>query len=209
MDNHPSTPPPITYSPPPPKPGLFGTGIPSSVAFVVAILLFFLPFTEIKCSGSTFMTKSGLGYALGQEWKVASGFGSDLMKEEKTTKKEGDKDPATAKIFILAAAGLGILGLLSVFARSKAAAGFGIFAGVLAGGALIAFMVEMKKWFNDSMAKQATEKISSGDESSGLDKLGNTLNNLTFGFTPWFYVAIIAFFAAAFFSYKRMTSLRN
>lgn len=207
MDTHQPTPPPINYSPPPPNPGLFGTGIPSSVAFIVAILLFFLPFTEIKCSGTTLMSKSGLGYALGQDWKVAGGMGSDMMKDGMNTKEGGDKDPAIVKIFILAAAGLGLLGLLSVLVKSKSGAGIGIFCGVLAGGALIAFMFEIKKWFNDGMAKQAADKMSNS-ESSGLKGIGDTMNHLAFGFTPWFYVAVIAFFAAAFFSYKRMTSMK-
>ena len=35
------------------SPGMFGTGIPSTVAFAVGVLLFFLPFMEIKCGNST------------------------------------------------------------------------------------------------------------------------------------------------------------
>lgn len=205
MDSH--QPPPINYTPPVPNPGLFGTGIPSTVAFVVAILLFFLPFTEIKCGGTALMTKSGLGYALGQQWKVAGGFGRDMMKDMPS--KEDDMKEGNARIFILAAAGLGLIGLISTFIKSRSGSGIGIFSGVLAAGALIAFMIEVKKLFNAGLAKQAAEKAGGTGGSSDFDKIGDTLNSLVFGFTPWFYVTIVAFLAAAFFCFKRMSSFRS
>lgn len=207
MDSHQPTPPPINYTPPAPNPGLFGTGIPSSVSFIVGILLFFLPFTEIKCGGTALMTKSGLGYALGQQWKVAGGFGRDMMKDMPS--KDDDMKEGNARIFILAAAGLGLIGLLSTFIKSKSGSGIGIFSGILAAGALIAFMIEVKKLFNAGLAKQAAEKAGNAGESTGFDKLGDTLNSLAFGFTPWFYVTIVAFLAAAFFCFKRMSSFRS
>ena len=33
--------------------------------------------------------------------------------------------------------------------------------------------------------------------------------NISVDFTPWFYVAVVAFLAAAFFCYKRMSSMRS
>ena len=53
-------------------PGMFGTRIPSSVAFAVGVLLFFLPFAEIKCSRTVLTQKSGLDIALGNKWKPVS-----------------------------------------------------------------------------------------------------------------------------------------
>ena len=40
-----------SYAPSPANRGMFGTSVPSSVAFVVAILMFLLPFSDIKCGG--------------------------------------------------------------------------------------------------------------------------------------------------------------
>jgi len=76
--------------------------------------------------------------------------------------------------------------------------------GILAAGVLVAFMFDIKKWFNDGMAKQASEKATDGTDSLGLGKMGDV--KLSLAFTPWFYIAIIAFLAAAFFCYKRMTT---
>jgi hypothetical protein len=198
-----------TYAPAPASPGMFGTSIPSSVAFIVAILMFLLPFSEIKCGGSTLMNKSGLGFATGQKWKFAGGYGQDMMKDMDT--KTGKKKEGNAQIFILAALGLGVLGLFTSFVKSKGTGGIGTIAGLLGAGTLIAFMFDVKKWFNDGLAKEAAEKATSGADSIGLDKIGDTMNNMkpTLAFTPWFYVAIVAFLAAAFFCYKRMSSMKN
>ncbi len=53
----------------PPPAGLLGTKIPSSIAFLLAILLFLLPFAEIRCNGTAVANNTGLGIATGQEWK--------------------------------------------------------------------------------------------------------------------------------------------
>ena len=52
-----------------PSPGVFGTKIPSSSAFLLAIVLFLLPFAEIRCNGAAVANNTGLGIATGAEWK--------------------------------------------------------------------------------------------------------------------------------------------
>jgi hypothetical protein len=42
-----------------------------------------------------------------------------------------------------------------------------------------------------------------GGDVSGFDKLGDSIY-IAVDFTPWFYIAVIAFLVAAFFCYKRM-----
>ena len=49
--------------------GLFGTKIPASAAFLVGILLFLLPFAEVKCNGETVASNTGIGIAMGKDWK--------------------------------------------------------------------------------------------------------------------------------------------
>jgi hypothetical protein len=188
--------------------GLFGTKIPSSAAFLVGILVFLLPFSEIKCGGSTLMNQSGLGFAIGNEWKLAGGYGKDMMKDMNT--KPGEKT-GNSQIFIIAALALGLLGLGTTLANAKTGGRIGLVAGVLGAGVLIGFMFDVKKWFNDGLAKQAAEKSSDGADSLGLDKIGDTMNSMkpTLAFTPWFYIAVVAFLAAAFFCYKRMSAVKN
>src|SRR5690242_10989053 len=52
-----------------PSPGLFATKIPASAAFVLAVLLFFLPFAEVRCNGNAVVNNTGLGIAIGSPWK--------------------------------------------------------------------------------------------------------------------------------------------
>jgi len=86
--------------------------------------------------------------------------------------------------------------LLLSFANARSVAGGILVTGILAAGALIGLMLDLKKKFNSS--------------DPGIDNKPDNnmfgLNNVkpVLDFTPWFYVAIIAFLVAAFFSYRRM-----
>lgn len=190
--------------------GIFGTKVPSGVAFAVGILLFFLPFSEIKCNKSVMLNKSGLGFVIGQDWKVVNnlGFGGKDNSENMTnkTKTEGESN---AQYFAIAALGLGVLGLLLSFADAKLGGTAGVVTGILSAGALIGMMVTIKNWFNDSLAKEAVNKAQEGDDNLGLNKIGNSIkDNFTLDFTPWFYVSVVVFLAAAFFCYKRLQSTK-
>jgi len=195
-----------TYVSAPAAPGMFGTRIPSSVAFVLGILLFLLPFSEIKCTGTTLTNKSGLDFALGNDWKPASSYGKEFL-GKMTTKMTGKKE-GKSQIFAIAALALGILGLIVSFVATKNGLSIGVVTGVLAAGALIGLMFEVKKWFKDLLAEQAAEKVKEGADTLGLDKVGDSMN-AGIAFTSWFYIAIIAFLAAAFFCYKRMSASKT
>ena len=116
----PTQPTPILSAPAPaPAPGIFGTKIPSSVAFVVGILLFLLPFAEIKCGGTVIAKNTGLGIAMGKEWQsVASknmlGNNDNNDKDEGgVTKKQGLNQYALLALVI------GILGLVFSLLSTK------------------------------------------------------------------------------------------
>jgi hypothetical protein len=187
---------------------MLGTRIPSSVAFAIGILLFLLPFAEIRCGATKLAQKSGLDYAVGNDWKSVPDrlFGqSDLQKKSVTSGKEQE---GNTRYFILAALGLGVIGLAFSFATAKTGGSIGLVAGILSAGALVAYMLDLKKEFNKSLREQALDKAQEGANGLGIDQIGNTMNNLkpTLAFTPWFYIAVIAFLAAAFFCYRRMAS---
>ena len=189
-----------TYVQSRPNRGVFGTGIPATVAFAIGVLVFLLPFSEIKCGGTTLMSKSGLDYALGNNWKVmGAGLGKDLGGDDDLTSKANSKKEGNTQYFIIGALGLGVLGLIFSFMGRGGASG-GIVTGIVGAGALIGFMIDAKKWFNDGMAKEAAEKATDGADSLGMGKM----EALQFSFSPWFYVAVIAFLAGAVFCFMRM-----
>lgn len=123
----------------------------------------------------------------------------------KTTTKTDKKDP---NLFAMVALGLGILGLILSFTNAKAAIGGAMITGVLSAASLIGLMIDIKKKVKMDMPK------TSGDSDGGIldksfDKIGKSMSdslNISVDFTPWFYIALIAFLAAAVFSYLRMTS---
>jgi len=100
------------------------------------------------------------------------------------------------------------LGFLFTLTKSKPANQLAIVFGIIATGALVGLMLEVKKWFNQGLAKEAANKATEGADTIGLDKIGDSVKP-TLAFTPWFYVAALAFLAAAFFCYKRFQSVRT
>jgi hypothetical protein len=199
-----------TFAPASASPGMFGTKIPSAVAFAVGILLFLLPFAEIRCGGTKLATKSGLDFALDNKWKPAGGgmFGKNDMKDDALS--AGKEQKGNTQYFIIGALALGVIGLLLSFAGAKAGAG-GIATGILSAGALIGFMLDLKKNIANSMREQTLDKAKEGADNLGLDKIGSTMGDIkpTLAFSPWFYIAVIAFLVAAFFCYKRMQSSKT
>lgn len=200
-------PPPPTTTPTIPvataKPGIFGTKIPSTVAFAVGILLFFLPFADLKCNGTSFANQTGLGFATGSEWHTSVGqsndlFGSNDTKKITSTDKD-DKDKKKAQMFALAALGLAALGLLLSFTGPKLGGATGLLTGLLSTAALIGLMIDIKS----AVDKQATQPINN-NTTDNFNLNFNDSVKMTVDFTPWFYIAVIAFLVAAFFSYRRM-----
>jgi hypothetical protein len=203
MDEPQSTPAPVPASTA--LPGIFGTKIPSSVAFGIGVLLFFMPFIEIRCNNMTLQKVTGVQLATGFEVK---GPGSDnslvgsfekMDKEDSRLTSKGEKnDP---NMFALAALGLGIIGLVLSFLDKKGGVTGGVITGVLAVVALIATLIDVKQKVKMDMPELGNKARNAG--ATDFDKLGDSMY-VAVDFTPWFYIAVIAFAAGAWFCYKRM-----
>jgi len=189
--------------------GVFGTKIPSTIAFAIGILLFFLPFIDIKCNNMSLQQVSGFQLATGFKVNNKSSdnpFLNDVKTDKvdetitKTTTKSDKRDP---NIYAMIALGLGVLGLLLSFVKAKAASGGAMLTGIASAVALIGLMVDIKK----KVKMDVPSAGKSDDDVLGLNKLGQQMSdniNIRVEFTPWFYIAIIAFLAAAVFCYMRM-----
>ena len=206
----PSTPTPVLTTSP--SPGLLGTKIPSTVVFTLGVLLFFMPFAELKCKqntqetaggfnfnlgGETAISNTGFGLATGKQWKVEmSGLGGLFGGNSNQLNKDQPKqDPNN---YAIAAMALGIIGLLFCFAKFKGASGVALMAGILSAIALIALRFDLDKKVKDP--SQVVQKNENGaDWGNGLDTMRFELN-----FTPWFYIAIIAMIVAAVLCYLRI-----
>lgn len=181
-----------TIQQPVPTPGLFGTKIPSVAAFVVGILLFFMPFIDIKCNDASLQKVNGAELATGFHVKGPGGDNSLLdsfdegfgNEKQKANNKPEKKDP---NMFALAALLFGAAGLLLSLLNNRKAGGVGaLLTGTVAGLALIGLMIDIK-------------------DDLGKESMGKDPNiSISVEFTAWFYLTVVLFLLAAFFGYKRM-----
>jgi len=180
----------------PPSPSLFGTKIPSSIAFLLAILLFLLPFAEIRCNGAAVANNTGIGIATGAEWKevvTKNIFGNGFQNNPSTNDTKVQKqDP---NIFAIASLALGVIGGLIAFLTPKGGGRFNLFVGALAAVSLIAMLIDLR-----SKAKSENSiKSSDLDFNAGIA--------ITVDGTGWFYFTIILFILGGVFSYLQGKNL--
>ena len=114
-------------------PGVFGTRIPSTVSFIVGLLLFFLPFAQLKCGGTVWARNSGLGLAIGSQWKTMSMMAmvclatKELM--QRNQKMDKKQDP---NLYAIVAMGLAAARIdAKSFANGKAAGFGGLVTGIV------------------------------------------------------------------------------
>ena len=161
----------------------------TTIFLVLALALFFLPFVQIKCGSMTLLENSGVGLAIGGKWN------SPLAGSENDMKKLGAGDDigkgktgSAPMIIVILSILAAVVSLVSGLSTSKQKNLLGICASSLAGLLLIALLVYLKISLGSMMAKESNQ------EAAGLIKVG---------FTIWFYLAVLFFFAAAYISFKK------
>ena len=176
--------------------GIFGTKIPASTAFLVGVLLFFLPFAEVRCNGTALAKNTGLGIATGAEWKevvTKNIFGSSIQNNSSTTDSKVQKqDP---NVFAIAALALGVIGVLIAFLTPKGGGTFNLFVGALAAVSLIAMLIDLRS------------KAKSDNSIKSSDLNFNAGVVVTVDGTGWFYFTIILFILGGIFSYLQGKNL--
>jgi hypothetical protein len=160
----------------------------NSVAFLVATLLFLLPFVNIKCKGENLVSNNGIGLAFGINYKTSKQVESDdssFNKKVSITEKDSGKMYVEALIALL----LGVTGVvLSIM--NPGLNKINAMMGVLAALALIILMIQIKSEVSDRSSHDITDIFSAKAK-------------ITAEFTAWYYLSLISFIAAAFFSYWR------
>lgn len=194
---------PTSLVPPSPPPGgAFRTGIPTTIAFAVSVLMFLLPFSEIRCNKTAIMYKSGVDFATNHDWRASKAMGGDMFKDDGNSKpanKEG-----SAPYLLLAALALGIIGIVVSVMKSPTSGLLSTVTGVGGAICLIGFMVMLKNWFDTESAKDAAKKAKDATDGLSIDKIRPTLD-----MTAFFYIAVVCFLAAAAFGFMRMKSQRK
>lgn len=155
--------------------------------FLVGTLLFLLPFVNIRC-GQNVISNNGVGLAFGINYKTSKQveYGkADNDNKISIVEKDSGRLYAPALIALV----LGVAGfVLSVMKPSTHKINTTI--GVLAALALIALMIQIKYDFKNETNHSVTNRVT--DDSKWSVE-----------FTAWYYLSLISFIAAAFFSYWR------
>jgi hypothetical protein len=181
----------VVTSSPPPSTRILKTRIPATAAFLIALVLFLLPFAEVRCNGTAMANNTGLGIAMGSEWKevvTKNVFGQSVDTGENKREFNQKQDP---NMFAIAALALGLIGLFIALMHFKGGGRINLYIAILAVVSLIAMLIDLK-----SKAKSDTSV-----RSSDVDL--NVGVKITVDGTAWLYVTVILFFAAAFFSWQR------
>ncbi|HZH65300.1 MAG TPA: hypothetical protein VEY10_10445 [Flavisolibacter sp.] len=170
----------------------------TTISFAVGILLFLLPFLEIKCNGSSVAQLSGKDMVFGSAPKVSN----DL---ENLGKGFGDREYANTsaktdtggKVYVVAiiALVLGIIGLAASLQKPKPNYTAVMAAGIAGALALIILIIQVKGDINAEMKTQAGSDAFS-NQFSGMLKV-------SVGITAWFILCLLSYIAAAFLGYKQ------
>lgn len=176
-----------------PGTGVLFTKAPSVISFGLGLLLFFIPFLDIKCNNMVLQKVSGVQLATGFKVK---GPGSDNSLVGSLESMGGSSNTSKVKterrspnMLALAALVSGIAGLALAWRESKKGSFIVAILGIVA---LAATMIDVK-------SKLKSELM--GSQQSGANVFGNDVM-VTIDFAPGFYFTILAFAAAAFFSYR-------
>ena len=161
----------------------------TSVSFLVGLLLFLLPFVEIRCNGETFATNTGIGLALGIDFKTVSEAKSlESPFDGKAEKKVVEKEKGKLYVFALIAFLLGLAGLIISLTNTQMNKLL-VFLGSLAALCLIILFIQIQM--------DVKQKPTGNDDNA----LGNTIK-VAAVFTAWYYLSVISFIVAAALSYK-------
>jgi len=168
--------------------------IPSgSVAFLVAVLLFLLPFVNIKCNDQKFASNTGVGLAFGTNYKTTSQIKSDKDNDDRSL-SISEKQSGKMYIAALLALLLGITGFILTILNPGLNKIHTIIA-VLGALALIVLLIQIKYDVKDKSGHEITKGLSANLK-------------VAVEFTVWYYLSLVSFIAASFLSYGQPGSFK-
>lgn len=174
-----------------------------TIGLALGLLLFLMPFAELRCGNFPIVRSSGLGLAIGASWRPSMGPRMNNSKERPKDDKTADmqkKLAAGPNIFALVALLAAITGLVFCLGSGKARSMVALSTGALAALMLIAMMIQMQISFSNAMKKAGDIASKSKDE---FRQWGSSMTDmLKLHFTLWYYISLVSFICAAFLAYK-------
>ncbi len=163
----------------------------TSVAYLVGLLLFFLPFVQIKCNDMPFVENTGLGLAFGTGYKTTGNLAAlPGGPDHKTQASIVSKEKGKLYVLALAALVLGVVGLGISLSKLPSGPLVSMVLAAVAAACLIALMFQI-----NADVKGETGKPDRASDFSNVVRV-------SVSYTFWFYLSVCSFLAAAFFAYK-------
>jgi len=160
-----------------------------SLLMVLALILFFFPFFQVKMGDIAKFSVTGIDMVTGKSLNYDQQYSNDVYRENGSV-----KSGTQGNGYMIAAAILAIAGIITGFVRFKKSS---LAQGIFAAAAFIAMAIFWSR-INEDV-----------DNVKGLYKLlGKVLRDFEIGFSPWFYLSAILLLAAAilgFMSFPRRT----
>ena len=167
----------------------------TAYSFGLGILLFLLPFAEIKCSGTSIASLKGIDLVTGASPKINSDlenidkqFGNNANEPVTTTDKKKDGKMYVAALLALL---LGIAGLLVALRKKTGYSMAEVVLGVTGAIALIVLMIQVNADVNSQLKNEKGNDGFSSMIKASVD------------FTFWFFLCLFSYLASAFFSYRQ------
>jgi hypothetical protein len=161
----------------------------SPILFLAGVVLFFLPFVDIRCNDVSLQQVTGINLATGFKIKT-TGNGSLLDNLDRSNNNDvgftKDAEVRDLNGYALVALILGIVGLIISLINFRAREVLGVVTGVGAAVALIGLMADIRSQVKINLSA----KTDIANIRLGVD------------FTPWFYITIAVFLAGAVLSYR-------
>ncbi len=163
-----------------------------TVALIAGLLLFLLPFARVKCGSMVVAENTGVGMVTGKQWKMSfTGFDNGPFEDADESSAYPLKK-GKPQGFVLFAAIFALCGLILCFTYLEMRAILTMVSSILAalflGAAYFGLKMQLKSVPFDDMY-----------EGGGFSS-GSTFIRVQF--TPWYFIAVAAFAAAAVFSFK-------
>ena len=157
--------------------------------FLVSVLLFLLPFVEIRCNGATMAENSGVGLAIGRDFKEAGQMKSmkDSFESESQTTSKVSRGSGELFEGALLALALALAAAIVAFISNRTAR-VTMILGALAAVSMIVLLIQVKS------------KINEKGRTTGEDSpFGNI--DISAQFTAWYWISLVLMLLGAYFSY--------
>lgn len=172
-------------------PPVFGTKMPSTIAFAIGILLFFMPFVDIRCNNTSLQKITGMELATGFAVKGPGSEKSllgDIQRMNDSNIRVINRDRKDPNLYAILALGLGVIGLVLSLVNARADGIGGLLCGALAAAGLLGLLLDIRQ--------QVRQDVGLQDRQDEVVIIAD--------FSTWFYLSLISFVAAALLSYARI-----